>query len=432
MGTASHRERLETCELSGSDLLPTNPAPRIARGTRSPFETPSITPDFFGNYLVYEELGSGGMATVHRAESPGILGFRKPVALKRMLPHVARDPKSMRAFLEEARLASRLHHENIAQAYDFGEINGTYFIAMELVPGPTLRQIMMQCASAAGAIPVPIAIEILIQLCEALDYAHNLKDPHGRKLNIIHRDVSPTNVIVSGSGVVKLIDFGIAKVEHSTDHTATGIIKGKLGYLAPEYLAGRLDYRADLFGLGVVAHELLTGKRLFPGTSDFEVCNAVREKPIPRPSRYNPQVSATLDDIVLTALQRDPDQRWQSAHAMQTALRNAARELGAGVSHRQIRDWTEWAFTQNSRSSIEIIKIVDSIAEAPTPLAIVRENPTIVARPPRSAKYPVERPTRRPIAAWLLAVFVLGLAGVGVWQSIDSSGIEAIVRDLAD
>jgi len=424
---ATLRRRMETCELSGSDLLPTQPgsAQRIARGTRNPFEVPSITPDAFGSYLVYEELGVGGMATVHRAEAPGILGFRKPVALKRMLPHVAKDPKSMRAFLEEARLASRLVHENIAQAYDFGVIGGTYFIAMEMVPGPTLRQIMIQCASAAGAIPVPIAIEILIQLCEALDYAHNLKDQQGRPLNIIHRDVSPTNVIVSASGIVKLIDFGIAKAERASEQTQAGIIKGKLGYLAPEYLAGRLDLRADLFGLGVVAHELLTGKRLFPGTTDCDVCQAVREKPIAPPSRYNSQVSATLDDIVLTALQRDPSQRWQSAHAMQVALRNAAREYGAGVSHRQIRDWAEWAFSQHSRTSIEI----KQIAEPTPPEVSIVEHETIVERPARRAST-LRNKTPRPIAAWLLAVLVLGIAGVGLWDAIDGHGIETLVRDL--
>src|ERR1700760_3608543 len=164
-------------------------------------------PEKFGTYLVYELLGKGGMATVHRAESLSAGGFRKRVALKRLLPHLLDEPEVIESFAREAKLASHLRHQNIAQTYDLGIRDGTYFIAMELLPGPTLRQIMRQCETSAGAMPIVHVLEILVQVCDALDYAHNLVDEKGQALGIVHRDVTPANIIVSGSGVVKLIDF---------------------------------------------------------------------------------------------------------------------------------------------------------------------------------------------------------------------------------
>jgi serine/threonine-protein kinase len=205
------------------------------------------------------------MATVHLAETQSAGGFRKRVALKRMLPHLTEEPEIVDAFAREARLASHLHHQHIAQTFDLGVIEGTYYIAMELVSGPTLRQIMRQCESAAGAIPIEHAVDIALQVAGALDYAHNLADEHGKPLELVHRDVSPANIIVSGAGVVKLIDFGLAKVSSSRS-TKVGILKGKLSYMAPEYTLGRLDHRADLFALGVVLHEMLTGRALFDAT----------------------------------------------------------------------------------------------------------------------------------------------------------------------
>src|SRR3569832_803824 len=253
-------------------------------------------PEKFGTYLVYELLGKGGMATVHRAESLSAGGFRKRVAFKRLLPHLLDEPEVTESFARETKLASQLRHQNIAQTYDLGILNGTYFIAMELVPGPTLRQVMRQCETSAGAMPIVHVLEILIQVCDALDYAHNLVDDRGHALGIVHRDVTPANIIVSGSGVVKLIDFGLAKVNASRA-TKAGIIKGKLGYMAPEYTLGRLDHRADLFAVGVIAHEMLTGKKLFDHPNEYEIIKMLREMPIQPPSRWNPSVTLALDEV---------------------------------------------------------------------------------------------------------------------------------------
>ena len=298
-----------------------------------------------GPYIVYEQLGSGGMATVHRAEQRGIAGFRRVVALKRLHANVAADPDLLKSFIHEARLASYLKHTNVAQTFDLGKVGDTYFIAMEFVPGPTLGQLMKQCAAAAGPIPLGIVLSIMAQVCDALDHAHNLCDDAGKPLGIIHRDVSPSNVIVSNSGTVKLIDFGIAKAANSDVRTQTGMIKGKFGYIAPEYLTGQLDPRGDLFGAGVIAHELLAGRPLFLGRNDFDTLSRIREMPILPPSRWNPQVPPDLDDIVLTALERDPDRRWQSAAAFRNALHSAQRSCGI-VTGQQIYEWVEWAFSQ--------------------------------------------------------------------------------------
>jgi serine/threonine-protein kinase len=301
--------------------------------------------EVFGPYAVYERLGQGGMATVHRAEKRGI-GIRRPVALKRLLPHVAADPALVKLFVDEARLASHLRHANVAQTYELGKVGDTFFIAMEYAAGPTLAQIIRQCLRAAGDIPLPITVNILQQICEALDYAHNLCDEAGQPLRIIHRDVSPANILVTDTGVVKLIDFGIAKATISSVKTQTGFIKGKFGYIAPEYITGRIDARVDLFAIGVVAHEMMTGRRLFEGKDDFETLQNIREMNLQPPSCWNPDVTPDLDDIVMIALQRDPADRWQSAGAMQAALGNVARELGQVVGGPQLAEWVDWAFSQ--------------------------------------------------------------------------------------
>ncbi|HEY5950576.1 MAG TPA: serine/threonine-protein kinase [Kofleriaceae bacterium] len=299
-------------------------------------------PEEFGSYLVYEQLGVGGMARVHVAESRGL---RKRVALKRLLRHAADNPELVRAFISEARLVGHLKHTNIAQTYDFGKVGDTYFIAMELVPGPTVTQLIRQCKATVGIIPFPVTLNLLCQVCDALDYAHNLRDEHGQPLDLVHRDVSPPNIIVSNTGTVKLIDFGVAKIARSSQ-TQVGTVKGKFSYMAPEYLNGQLDSRVDLWALGAVAHELLTNRTLFDAPDDVGVLDKVKRAPIPPPSRYNPDVPRDLDAVVLTALERNPVHRWQTAAAMRTALANVASELKTTVSNAQMIEWIEWAFSQ--------------------------------------------------------------------------------------
>jgi len=343
------------------------------RASSGPPPIPAKKQETFGPYVILEPMGEGGMARVHRAERVGADGTRKIVALKRMWEHLSEDPDFVAAFIQEGKLASQLRHDNIAQAYEVGKIDETYFIAMELVSGPTLNDLMIQSRTAAGAIPLPIIVDLLIQLCDALEYAH--------AAGIIHRDVSPANVIVSNNGTIKLIDFGIAKAAHSRIHTQAGYIKGKLSYVAPEYTHGKLDRRADLFAVGVVAHELLTGRRLFLAETDVEIIQNVREKLIVAPSRSNKSVERDLDDIVMTALQRDPDLRWNNAVAMRTALINARDHIGT-ATRREIRDWVEWAFTQEPWRDSVADRLSKIIIEPELPPAPRDPTPTYREPPP--------------------------------------------------
>jgi eukaryotic-like serine/threonine-protein kinase len=338
----------------------------------------------FGSYLVYEQLGVGGMASVHVAESRGL---RKRVALKRLLPHAADNPELVRSFIHEARLVGHLKHTNIAQTYDFGKVGNTYFIAMEYVPGPTVAQLTRQCKATVGVIPFPITLNILCQVCDALEYAHNLTHDEGAPLHLVHRDVSPPNIIVSNTGTVKLIDFGVAKIARSTMQTQVGTVKGKFSYMAPEYLNGQLDSRVDLWALGAVAYELLTNRMLFDAPDDISVLEKVRRGPIPPPSRFNRDVPRDLDAVVLTALERNPTHRWQSAGAMRTALANVATELKTVVSNDQMMEWIEWAFSQKPGTDKNGVSGLIELLEKPS-------KPGVPASPTaRASQAEVDTPT---------------------------------------
>lgn len=294
----------------------------------------------FGSYEIYEELGAGGIATVHLARSRAI---KNPVALKRLHPHVTSIREIVGSFIDEARLARYLQHPGIARIYEYGRLRGVYFIAFEYVPGPTLQQLQKHCAAHVGRIPLRVVLEIAYQLCDALDHAHNLRDRVGLPLGIVHRDVSPSNVIVSSTGQVKLIDFGLAKTQQSSVQSQAGVIKGKLSYVAPEYLSGKLDARCDLWALGVCLHELVTGQRLFDAPEQGTILERVRSMPIPPPSRFNPDVTPELDRLILTALEREPSRRWATAAAMRSAITTI---VGERLTHQQLVAWVEWAFSQ--------------------------------------------------------------------------------------
>jgi eukaryotic-like serine/threonine-protein kinase len=294
----------------------------------------------FGDYVVLDELGYGGMATVHLAEVRAQGKERMQVALKRMLPNIANSNEMRALFLNEAKLASTLRHPNIAGIHACGTHRGVPFIAFEFVPGPTIEQLVRHCRTTVGPIPVPVVLNIACQVCDALHHAHDF--------GIVHRDVSPQNLIVSNQGLVKLIDFGLAKAKQSTVVSQSGIIKGKLRYVAPEYIAGRLDWRADLWATGVVVYELLTGQRLFDGADDIETVELVREQPIAPASAHNREVSKELDEILRTCLQRDPAKRWQAAATLRSAFVAEAKQRGP-IRKPQLVAWVEWAFTQERR-----------------------------------------------------------------------------------
>ncbi|HEY4183208.1 MAG TPA: serine/threonine-protein kinase [Kofleriaceae bacterium] len=317
----------------------------------------------FGDFTIREMLGEGGMAYVHLAERAGWEedGVPIPVALKRLFPELVEEDQFVEAFQQEARIAQLLQHPNIVRAYDHGRIDDTHWIAMEYVPGPTLRSLMVQARTAAGAIPLRITVHILMQMCSALAAAHGLRDERGRALGLVHRDVSPANIIVSTEGEAKLIDFGIAKAAFSRVRTQAGFIKGKISYVAPEYTRGRLDARADLFAVGVIAHEMLTNRRLFDGDDQVAVLHKVRDQRLHPPSHHDRNIPRELDDIVMLGLQRDPDKRWQTASAMLKALAGVARQLGAPVTGREVAQWIDWAFSKEPVRDSVVANMLDGL-----------------------------------------------------------------------
>ena len=329
----------------------------------------TVGQEVFGPYLVYERLGVGGMATVHRAREHGIEGFERIVALKRLLPHLAEDASFVRSFVREAKLASLLRHANIVQLYELGRVGTTYFISMEFIDGRDVRRILRQARKVTGPPTVNVTLALLIQLCDALDYAHSRHDDDtGEPLHIVHRDVSPSNLLVTKSGHLKIIDFGIAKAQASHLRTATGRVKGKLAYMAPEAIAGKeLDARSDIFSAGVIAHELLTARPLFASKNEYQTLLKVQKGDILPPSTFNQACPPELDAIVLKALARDPDQRWSSAAEMRDALHEVRIRYAVSATNREVASWCEWSFAVEApANNFSGPMMTDSLGGAPS------------------------------------------------------------------
>jgi eukaryotic-like serine/threonine-protein kinase len=373
-------------------------------------EPVEAAPERYGSYVVYEQIGKGGMATVHRAELATKQGPRQ-VALKRLLPTMQKEMVS--SFLDEARLLRYLEHPNIAATFDSGRVFGTYFIAMEYVRGPTLKEVVEQASVTTGSVPQAITLNLAAQLCDALDHAHNRCDETGRPLGIIHRDVTPANIIISETGTLKLIDFGLAKQAKKpggTEQTGVGIIKGKFGYVAPEYTQGKLDHRADLWAVGIIMYELLTSRRLFDGADAFETMMRVREMPIPRPSLANPFVLPALDEIVMTALSRDPARRWESAATMRDRIRAVMDTPGNGADERAVLDWVGWLFEQQRGRAPQLtpmmampiasLQLDDAPTEFGAPPIFDDELPGNTAMPTRPSQSPMPMPVPIPAPTW--------------------------------
>jgi serine/threonine protein kinase len=275
---------------------------------------PKKQPILFGKYFLLDRINIGGMAEVWRGKTFGAGGFERLVAIKRILPNIAEDDEFKTMFIDEAKISVQLTHANIAQVHDLGQIGNSLFIAMEYIPGRDMRAIFDRCRKKGEPAPIPLTCYVISKLCDALDYAHRKKDGQGRDMNIVHRDVSPQNVLISFDGEVKVIDFGIAKAAGKATKTQAGILKGKFGYMSPEQIRGLpLDRRSDVFAIGVCLYEMLTGERLFVGDSDFSVLEKVRRADVLPPSTYNRRVPEALERVVLKALAKDVDVRYQYA-----------------------------------------------------------------------------------------------------------------------
>jgi serine/threonine protein kinase len=276
----------------------------------------------FGKYTLFERIGRGGMADVYKGRVSGPQGFERTFVVKRILPHLSEDSTFIKMFVEEAKLSARLAHPNIVQIFELGAVEGEYFISMEYIRGRDLSETMRAIWKTMGPPRPELVAYIGREACRALNYAHSLADERGRPLGMIHRDVSPSNIMMSYEGAVKLLDFGIAKaLGEAPETTKSGTMKGKYAYMAPEQTEGDdVDHRIDIFSCGIVLHEVLTGRRLFKGQNDVLTIERVRRCDVPPPSQQNPMVPPELDAIILRALARDRDQRWATAADMADAL----------------------------------------------------------------------------------------------------------------
>ena len=285
------------------------------------------------------ELASGGMATVFLARLSGVAGFQRLVAIKRLHPHLAREPEFVEMFLDEARLAARIHHPNVVPIQEVGESDQGYYLVMDYIEGDTLARVLAKAAKTNSTVPYGVTIRILLDTLAGLHAAHEMKDDHGEPLQIVHRDVSPQNILVGVDGVARVVDFGVARAATRLSTTRSGQLKGKLAYMAPEQARGAgVDRRADLFACGIVLWEALATKRLFKGDGEAETLNRVLYEPIMPPSSVRPDVPKALEDICMKALSRDVDQRFATAQDFGDELEKAARALGSVGSVRDVAE----------------------------------------------------------------------------------------------
>ncbi|HEY7373247.1 MAG TPA: serine/threonine-protein kinase [Polyangia bacterium] len=381
-----------------------------------------------GRYELVQPLGVGGMAQVFKARAVGPGGFRRDVVVKRILPEHGRDAEFIRMFVDEAKLLGLLHHPNVVQVYDFGEEDGVLFLALEYVDGPSLSRVLRTLRGANKRMPPAIAAFVAREICRALACVHELRDDQGRPLGAVHRDVTPSNVILTPAGEVKLLDFGVATFKHALQATKSGTVKGKPAYLAPEQLEGKtIDGRVDLFALGIVMHEMLTLQHLFAGDSDLGTVKQIMEMEIPKPSAKRDDVPETLDHVVMRALERDRARRFASAAEMAAALDD---------------------FVVASKLHVDdVIRFVRAIAQAAAPPPVL-VSPAVVRRGRRARERRFEvdgAPARRrvaaaprregvrPVVSRARAVVALGVAlvALGVGTAIGLRAKVAVGKDVA-
>jgi eukaryotic-like serine/threonine-protein kinase len=289
-------------------------------------------------YELTSKLAVGGMAELFLARAAGPMGFKKTLVLKRILPNLARDPAFVEMFLREAKLVAQLNHPHIVQIFDFGEASGSYFLAMEYIDGPNLRVLLKTALAAGTPLPPSLCARLIASACEGLAFAHDFQDPAtGKPLGLIHRDISTDNILVSRQGAVKVVDFGIAKTADQGQKTQTGVVKGKLSYLSPEQIRSKpLDRRVDVYALGIVLYELLTGHKPFTGPTDASLVQAILFEPLPPALLHRPDLPLALERILERALAKDREQRYPDCRAFQLELEDFILSTGRSVGAYQV------------------------------------------------------------------------------------------------
>ena len=300
----------------------------------------------FGKYQLLQKIAVGGMAELYRAKVTRDHGFEKRVAIKKILPHLSDEGNLVKAFIDEAKLAALLQHENIIQIYDFGSIDGEYFIAMEYLFGKDLRKLIHKLRKKGSPLDLESTLYIISRICAGLDYSHKLKDLQGKPLNIIHRDINPQNIFLTYEGQVKIIDFGIAKAANHNSTTHEGLVKGKIAYMSPEQAMGHvIDHRSDIFSTGIILYELLAGQRMFEGET-LHIYSQVREARYTPLKKLRPDLSDKLYAVVDRALAKEPDDRYQTCGQMLADLEECIFELSVRPNSRSFASFIKDFFKE--------------------------------------------------------------------------------------
>jgi len=321
-------------------------------------------PIVVGRYAIFGEISSGGMATVHFGRLVGPIGFSRTVAIKRLHSQYAKDPDFVAMFLDEARLAARIQHPNVVPTLDVVSTDGEIFLVMEYVQGETLSRLVRAARDAGSRVPPRVAASIIVGALHGLHAAHEAKDERGRPLGIVHRDVSPQNVLVGVDGVTRVLDFGVAKAAVRLQTTRDGQLKGKLAYMAPEQLqTGKVDRVTDVYAAGVLLWEALATKRLFEADSEGQLLSMVLKSDVAPPSTFSPEVPVAFDAITMRAIDRDPAKRYATARDMALALE---RSLEVAMSS-EVGEWVETMAREQLARRAEKIAEIESSAHARSP-----------------------------------------------------------------
>lgn len=392
-----------------------------------------------GRYSLDRRIAIGGMAEIWLARQDGPAGFQKTIVIKRILRSLIDDKRFVEMFLDEARLVAQLNHPNIVQIFDLGEADGEYFIAMEFIDGYSLASVMERAANLGTLIPPAIAARILADACSGLDFAHSFRMPDGTSAGIVHRDVSPQNILISKDGVVKIVDFGVAKANAAEHKTQTGAVKGKLSYMSPEQISAMpLDARSDVFALGIVLYEVVTGRRPFGHDSELLAITAILNEQPQLPREFCEELPEAFEAIILKALEKDVGARYQSAGAMMKALEQEVRSHDGAISTRDVAEYLTDLFSDAPTLSVPAIASSVSLARtAGVPTRVghpsrdtrsqqtTGSNPATVPLGPNTlAGLQVEPSnTRRSLFAIAAVIVVALLAAFGAWKvlSLDST-----------
>ncbi len=373
-------------------------------------------PQIVGRYVLYEEIASGGMAAVHYGRMLGPVGFSRTVAIKRLHSHLAKDPDFVAMFLDEARLAARIRHPNVVQTLDVVALEKELLLVMDYVQGESLGRLVRASQVAKQPIPLPIVSAIICGTLYGLHAAHEATNEQGEPLHLVHRDVSPQNILVGADGIARVLDFGVAKARGRQHTTRDGQLKGKIAYMAPEQVTNdNVDRRTDVYATGLVLWEALTLQRLFTGDNEAAVMAAALDKPIPMPSSVAPHVPKELDEICAHALQRDRDKRYQDAHELAAALEACV----APATPIRVAEWVAALASDVLSKRAAAVARIESSGSTPAPAPEKSEpEPDPVHSQVSGVSVPSAKPSSRWPLSWiaLAVVAICAVAAFGWWR----------------